>query len=99
MRELWIGVLEVLTEPDIENGNIRAFTSVVTWASTVSEFVGSATAVFEEYGWSVLGSANIRPIAGETGFNEEITEMIESAKQNPKACIFATFYSYPSKPS
>jgi hypothetical protein len=99
MRELWIGVVEVLTEPLAGSSNTRAFTNVVTWASTVPEYAGSVTSVFEEYGWSVLGTENERPIAGETGFNDEIIEIIESAKRNPKACIFATFHSYPSKPS
>jgi len=96
MRELWIGVVEVLTEPLAGSSDTRSFTNVVTRGSTVSEYVGSVTAVFEEYGWSVLGTENERPIAGETGFNDEI---IENARRNPKACIFATFHSYPSKPS
>jgi len=99
MRELWIGLVEVLTEPGVGSGDTRAFTNVVTWASTVSGYVDSVTKVFTEYGWSVLGTESERPIAGESGFSEEITEIIERAQLNPKACIFATFYYYPSKPS
>jgi hypothetical protein len=99
MRELWIGVVEVLTEPSLGNGDTRAFTNVVTWASTASEYFDSVTAVFAEYGWTVLGVENQRPIANETGFEEEIAEIIERAKLNPNACIFATFHSYPSKPA
>lgn len=99
MRELWIGVVEVLTEPSVGNGHTRAFTNVVTWASTVSDYVDSVTPVFTKYGWTVLGTENERPIADETGFCDEIVEIIESAQQNPKACIFATFHYYPSKPA
>jgi len=47
----------------------------------------------------VLGTENERPVAGETGFDEDITEIVERAKQNPKACIFAAFHYYPSKPA
>jgi len=47
----------------------------------------------------VLGTENERPVAGETGFDEDITEIVEGAKQNPKACIFAAFHYYPSKPA
>ena len=99
MQELWIGVVEVLTEPSIGSGDTRAFTNVVTWASTVSEYVDSVTKVFEAYGWTVLGTENERPIGEESGFSEEIAEIIERAQQNPKACIFAALHYYPSKPA
>ncbi len=99
MRELWIGVVEVLTETSVGSGNTRAFTNVVTWASTPSDYADSVITVFTEYGWSVLGTENERPLEGESGFDEEITEIIERAQQNPKACIFATFHYYPCKPS
>ena len=99
MQQLWIGVVEVLTEPSVGAGETRAFTNVVTWARNAPDFVRSVTAVFSEYGWTVLGTENERPIAYEAGFDEEITEIIERAKLNPKACIFATFYYYPSKPA
>jgi len=98
MKELWIGLAEVLTETSVESGNTRAFTNVVTWASDKADYVHSVTAVFEEYGWAVLGTENERPVAGLTDFSEEITEIIERAKTNQDACIFATFHYYPSKP-
>jgi hypothetical protein len=99
MQELWIGAVEVLTEPSIGSGNTRAFTNVVTWAGSASEFVSSVTAVFAEYGRTVLSRENERPVARETGYSEEISEIIERAKMNPRACIFATFNYYPSKPT
>jgi hypothetical protein len=70
---------------------------VISWATGTPDYIQAVTAVFAEYGWTVLGTENERPIAGETGFDEEITEIIERAKQNPIACIFATFHYYPSK--
>ncbi len=97
MRELWIGVVEVLTEPSTEGGNTRAFTNVVTWARSASEFVSSVTGAFAECGWTVLGTENERPVVRETGYSEEITEIIERAKMNSRACLYATFNYYPSK--
>jgi hypothetical protein len=97
MKELWIGVVEILTEPSIGSGDTRAFTNVVTWASSVSDYVETVGSILKKYGWTVLGTDNERPIAGLTGFSEEITEIIERSKDNPKACIFDTFNYYPSK--
>ncbi len=99
MQELWIGVVEVLTEASVGDGDTHAFTNVVTWAKSASDYVDSVTLVFNEYGWTLLGVENERPIGSEIGFNEEIADIIERAKQNPKACIYATFYFYPSKPA
>jgi hypothetical protein len=99
MKELWIGVVEVLTEPSSGDSDTRAFTNVVTWATSVSTYLARVTSAFFEYGWTVLGSENVRPVDFEAEFNEEIVEIIESARTNPDACIFATFYYYPSKPS
>jgi hypothetical protein len=99
MRELWIGVVEVLTEPSVGSGDTRAFTNVVTWATNASDYVDAVTSAFAEYGWTLLGSENERPVARETGFDEEIAEIIERARQIPKACIFATFHYCPSKPA
>jgi len=82
MRELWIAVAEVLTEPSVGNRDTHAFTNVVTWASTSSDYVDSVTAVFAEFGWTVLGTENERPVASETGFSEEITEIIERAAES-----------------
>ena len=97
MKELWIGVVEVLTEPSVGSGNTRAFTNVVTWSNNASGYVDSVTDVFAKYGWPVLGTENERPVAGLTDFSEEITEIINRARDNPNACIFATFHYYPSK--
>jgi hypothetical protein len=97
MEELWIGVVEVLTDPNIGGGNTRAFTNVVTWAISVSDYVTVVTNVIAEYGWSVLGAENIRPVASEDRFSQEITEIIERAGINPNACIYGTFHYYPSR--
>lgn len=99
MAELWIGVVEVLTDPSSGDGDTRAFTSVVTWATSVSTYLAKVAAVFSECRWDVLGSENVRPVDREEDFDEEIVEIIEHAKTNPNACIFSTFHYYPSKPA
>jgi hypothetical protein len=99
MKSLWIGVVEALTEPSSGDGDTRAFTNVVTWANSAAGYATAVTEVFLEYGWTVLGVENARPVDSETGFNEEIAEIIERAMTNPKACIYATFHYYPSNPA
>jgi hypothetical protein len=99
MKELWIGVAEVLTDAASGEGHTRAFTNVVTWATSAEDYCSTVTHVLAKYDWAVLGTENTRPISDEAGFNEELAEVIERARMNPNACIFATLHYYPSKPS
>ena len=99
MKQLWVGVVEALLKPAALDGDTRAFTNVVTWANNASDYVDSVTRVFAGYGWTVLGIENERPVDLEADYSEEIVGIIERAKANSNACIFATFYSYKSPPN
>jgi hypothetical protein len=93
MKELWIGVVEVFTGLSADDGNC-AFTNVVTWADGVSDYMDRVTAVFEEYRWTVLASKNVQPVDPNASYSAEIAEVIDRAKSNPDACIFAAFHYY-----
>ena len=99
VRQLWIGIVEVLTEPSSDNGDTRAFTNAVAWANDESDYRATLSSVFDGYGWTVLGVENLRPVEQGSDYPEEISEIIERAKSFPKACIFATLHYYPSKPA
>jgi hypothetical protein len=91
LRRLWIGLVEVLTEPNHDEGNTRAFTNVVAWADS-EEVLGG-------YGWTILGKEDVRLVSHGSDYCEEIGEMIERAQSFPEACIFGTLYYYPSRPA
>jgi len=98
MRELWIGRVEVLTPPT-GIGDTKAFTNVVTWASNAQEFTDQVASVFEEYGWSLIGVEECSPVCTYNSLDEAVSEVIDRARDYPKACIYTTFHYYPSKPS
>jgi hypothetical protein len=97
MKEPWIGVVEVLTEPSAGSGDTRAFTNVVAWAESSSTYLDAVTAVFSKYHWTVLGVEEARAVGSAADFGEEIANIVERAKSNPSACIFSTFHYYPSR--
>lgn len=99
MKELWIGVVEVLTEPSTGDGDTRAFTNVIACAESAADFVKRVKNAFDEYGWTILGNENVRPVNSDDAYPEEILEIIDRARMNPNACIFATMHYYPSKPN
>jgi hypothetical protein len=97
-KELWIGRVEVLTPPT-DLGDTKAFTNVETWANSSQEFREKVDYVFEEYGWSLLGVEDCGAVSLRKDFGEDVSDAIERARNNPEACIYSTFYYYPSKPS
>lgn len=99
MKELWIGVVEVLTDESSGEGNTRAFTNVVTWAESDAEYFRVVRLVFGKYGWTVLGFERVRPVAEQSGYQDEIIEIIDKARVNPDACVYSTFHYYPSMPA
>jgi hypothetical protein len=98
MKELWTDRVEVLTPPT-EFGDTKAFTNIVTWASNAQGFRDQVASVFEEYGWSLIGVEECNPVTAYEQLGEEISAVVERARDTPKACIYTTFHYYPSKPS
>jgi hypothetical protein len=98
MRELWTATVEVLTVPS-DSGDTKAFTNVVTWASSADEHADSVRQVFEEYGWTVIGIEECRPISSCGWISKELADLVNRASDNPNACIYGTFHYHPSKPS
>jgi hypothetical protein len=98
MKELWTGVVEVLTEPSAGSCDSRAFTNVVTWAESSSTYLDAVTAVFSKYDWTVLGVEDARAVRSESDFGEELADIVERARSNPNACIFSTLHYHPSQP-
>jgi hypothetical protein len=98
MKELWTGRVEVLTPPT-DIGDTKAFTNVVTWARNSQEFRDQVESVFEEYGWSLIGVEECSPVSVDESLDEEMSEVVARARGIPEACIYTTFYYYPSKPA
>jgi hypothetical protein len=99
LRRLWIGLVEVLTEPNDDEGNTRAFANVVAWADSEEGYATFVSEVLGGYGWTILGKEDVRLVSHGSDYCEEIGEMIERAQSFPEACIFGTLYYYPSRPA
>jgi hypothetical protein len=98
MREIWTATIEVLTTPT-EAGDTRAFTNVVSWASSANEFCDAVTRVFEGYDWAVVGFQECRSVSSGQRIPQALADLIDRARDNPNACIYGTFHYYPSRPS
>jgi sulfur relay (sulfurtransferase) complex TusBCD TusD component (DsrE family) len=99
MKGLWIGRVEILTEPT-EFGDTKAFTNVVARAKNAADFRQFVSSVCEKYDWSLIGVEVCNLASDLVGVtSEELLEALNRAKDYPEACIFTTLYYYSSKPS
>ena len=97
MKELWLGLVEVIIEPD-DSENTKGFMNIVTWAETDAQFEEQVNRCFHTYGWFLIGVEECAPIRVGYGYGEEVAEMIERARVNPLAVLYGTFHRYPSRP-
>jgi len=80
---------------DGESAYATGFANFITWAESEDEFKKSVLECLEEYEWQMLSVDNVRPVDPRSTYREEIEEIIERARTNPRACIFGTFHTYP----
>jgi len=95
MTQLWIGTVELLPEPS-RNGDTRALTNVIAWAIGLADFKRTVESVVCKYDWTLLAIERARPIEDSDEFNQEIADLIASAKLNPNECTIGTLHYYPS---
>jgi len=96
LRDIWIGTIEI-SWADEKTPNVfrPAFTVVTTWAASPEEFREKCIRMLEGYGWRLLGVERSTPVPNDGVFSEEVEDMLERTRTNPKAIIYGTFHSYP----
>jgi hypothetical protein len=95
--EIWIGTIEIsFTDPEAPAGvkPEPAFTVVTTWASSSEEYGQKCKRMLESYGWNLLG-VDWAGVPEDREFSKQVEDMLERTRNNPKAIIYGTFYSYP----
>jgi hypothetical protein len=51
--------------------------------------------MLEGNGWRLFGVERSTPVPNDGVFSEEVEDMLERTRTNPKAIIYGTFHSYP----
>ncbi|MGA8765168.1 MAG: hypothetical protein WB562_20040 [Candidatus Sulfotelmatobacter sp.] len=68
--------------------------NVTTWAHSKEPAGAKIRQCLESFGWN-LGSIVQAEVVGDEGFyGDDVAEMIERTRGNPKAIILGTFHTY-----
>jgi hypothetical protein len=94
--DIWIGTIEISwTNQKTPSVFQPAFTVVTTWATSPEEFREKCARMLHSYGWRLVGVERANPVPNDGVFSEEVEDMLERTRANPKAIIYGTFHAYP----
>lgn len=79
----------------LESGRTLAFTNWVTRGESSEQAVAQVNDAAATYSWDILGLERSEPFDDTLEYDESIAELIERARENPKAVLFGTFHTYP----
>jgi hypothetical protein len=95
MERIWKLVAEILMEPgDIPSGLTKGFMNVTTWADSAELATEKLTRYIEGFNWHVISIEDVRPIADNEEYGEQMEDMIARTRTNRDAIILGTFHSY-----
>lgn len=96
--ELWIGLVEFKPLNQGAHGWAGAFTNIITWACSSTEFREKSETIAATMDLYVASVEGEEPLAERTRkeiLSEETDEMALRAESNPNAILYGTFHTYP----
>ena len=98
MKELWIGLVELLTPPS-EFGDTKCWTNLLAWADSPGDFETTISRFLEQESMFLLATEWCHPVADYEEVPEEMVKFIEWAKLHPDDWLAADRHYFPSKPT
>ena len=77
--------------------NHLAYVWIVTWAENELEFVQNARRMLKTYNGELLGSEKCEVVDEEEDQGDELNDLVDRARGNPKAILYGTFHTYPAQ--
>jgi hypothetical protein len=95
MKELLVITAEILVKPgDLLSGNTKAFVNVVTWADSSNNAEKKVSQCLKSYGWHLVGIEAAHAFDDSRTYDDELLEIVDQARANPRACIVGRAFSY-----
>jgi hypothetical protein len=94
MESMWLVVAEVIAEAEGTSESEIGFMNITTWAVSKEDASSKIEKYLNSFGWSLVLVDKAEVIDEESGFGDEVADMVERTRNNPNAIILGTFHTY-----
>jgi hypothetical protein len=88
--------LELSIPPEkVDSGGGVGFTNIYLWADSEAQAFERAEDLLNYYGWTLISREEANPVDFDLDYEEEVAEIIDDVRTNPRHRRFGTFHTYP----
>ena len=93
MEEMWLVLTEIVAQTGHQPSEV-GFMDVTTWADSREAASVKVQQYLESFGWHLISVERADLIEENTTYGDDVADMIDRTRSNPKAIILGTFHTY-----
>jgi hypothetical protein len=95
MEAIWLVLTEIVAQTgDPPRASEVGFMNVTTWAESKEAAGTKIRRYLESFGWNLVLIEGASVVEDKGSYGDDVAEMIERTRGNPKAIILGTFHTY-----
>ena len=93
MQKIWLVLTEIVAQTTGQPSEI-GFMNVMTWADSCDSAGAKIKQYLESFGWHLVSVEKADVVEENVVYGEDVADMIDRTRNNPKAIILGTFHTY-----
>jgi hypothetical protein len=95
MEAIWLVLTETVARTaDSSPASEVGFMNITTWADCKEAAGAKIRQYLESFGWNLVLIEEANVVEDEGAYGEDVADMIERTRSNPRAIILGTFHTY-----
>jgi hypothetical protein len=95
MEAIWLVLTEIVAQTaGPPTSSEVGFMNVTTWADCKEAAGTKIRQYLESFGWKLVSIEEANVVEDEGAYGEDVADMIERTRSNPRAIILGTFHTY-----
>jgi hypothetical protein len=94
METMGLVLAEIIADSGGSSASRIGFMNITTWADSKEGAGSKIERYLRSFGWHLVSIDEANIIDEDSGYGDEVTEMINSTRNNPNAIILGSFHTY-----
>ncbi len=91
---MWLVMAEIISNSQSSSESKIGFMNITTWADSKEAAGSKIQRYLTSFGWHLVSIDTANIIDEDSAYGDEVTEMINSTRNNPNAIILGTFHTH-----